>query len=144
MRIAEEIDALDTLGINPIRYLVTTRVAASVVAAIPLFLACLALTYLSAQLVVELSERASGTYQHYFALFASSKDVAYATIKATVFVFVASVIQCYFGYFATGGPQGVGVAAGRAMRASITVVIVLNLLLTMAMWGVNAGARFGG
>lgn len=144
MRIAEEIDALDTLGINPIRYLVTTRVAASVVTAIPLFLACLALTYLSAQLVVELSERASGTYQHYFALFASSKDVAYATIKATVFVFVASVIQCYFGYFATGGPQGVGVAAGRAMRASITVVIVLNLLLTMAMWGVNAGARFGG
>jgi phospholipid/cholesterol/gamma-HCH transport system permease protein len=59
-------------------------------------------------------------------------------------VFVAATIQCYFGYFASGGPQGVGVAAGRAMRASITVVIILNLLLTMAMWGVNAGARFGG
>ena len=144
MRIAEEIDALDTLGINPIRYLVTTRVAASVVAAIPLFLACLAVTYLSAQIVVAFSGQASGTYQHYFAMFASSTDVAYATIKAAVFVFVASAIQCYFGYFASGGPQGVGVAAGRAMRASITVVILLNLLLTMAMWGVDAGARFGG
>lgn len=144
MRIAEEIDALDTLGINPIRYLVTTRVAASVVTAIPLFLTCLALTYLSAQIVVDLLGQAPGTYQHYFALFASSTDVAYATIKATFFVFVAAAIQCYYGYFATGGPQGVGVAAGRAMRASITVVIVLNLLLTMAMWGVDAGARFGG
>jgi len=70
--------------------------------------------------------------------------VAYASIKAAVFVFVAAAMQCYFGYFASGGPQGVGVAAGRAMRASITVVIILNLLLTMAMWGVNAGARFGG
>jgi phospholipid/cholesterol/gamma-HCH transport system permease protein len=70
--------------------------------------------------------------------------VVYATFKAGVFVFVAATIQCYFGYFASGGPQGVGVAAGRAMRASITVVIILNLLLTMAMWGVNAGARFGG
>jgi phospholipid/cholesterol/gamma-HCH transport system permease protein len=144
MRIAEEIDALDTLGINPIRYLVTTRVAASVVAAIPLFLACLAVTYLSAQIVVAFSGQDSGTYQHYFAMFASGRDVAYATLKAGVFVFVASAIQCYFGYFASGGPQGVGVAAGRAMRASITVVILLNLLLTMAMWGVDAGARFGG
>jgi phospholipid/cholesterol/gamma-HCH transport system permease protein len=144
MRIADEIDALDTLGINPIRYLVTTRVVASVVAAIPLFLACLAVTYLTAQVVVGISGQSPGTYLHYFALFASSTDVAYATIKAIVFVFVASAIQCYFGYFASGGPQGVGVAAGRAMRASITVVIVLNLLLTMAMWGVEAGARFGG
>lgn len=144
MRIAEEIDALDTLGINPIRYLVTTRVAASVVASIPLFVACLAVTYLSSQSVVALSGQASGTYQHYFAMFASGRDVAYATIKAGVFVFVAATIQCYFGYFAAGGPQGVGVAAGRAMRASITVIIILNLLLTMAMWGVNAGARLGG
>ena len=145
MRISEEIDAMEALAINPIPYLVTTRVVASVVAAIPLFIACLAMTYLACQVVVSVSTgQPSGTYQHYFALFASARDVGYATIKAVVFVFVSSTIQCYYGYFASGGPQGVGVAAGRAMRASITVVVILNMLLTMALWGVDTGARFGG
>jgi phospholipid/cholesterol/gamma-HCH transport system permease protein len=77
-------------------------------------------------------------------LFISGRDVLYATVKAVVFVFVASTIQCYYGYFASGGPEGVGVAAGRAMRASITVIIIVNMFLTMALWGVDSGARFGG
>jgi phospholipid/cholesterol/gamma-HCH transport system permease protein len=68
----------------------------------------------------------------------------YATVKAVIFVFVSSTIQCYYGYFASGGPEGVGIAAGRAMRASITATIILNMLLTMALWGVDTGARFGG
>ena len=145
MRIAEEIDAIESMAINPIPYLVTTRVAASVVAAIPLFVACLAVTYLSAQLVVGISSgQSAGTYLHYFSLFISGRDVLYATVKAVVFVFVASTIQCYYGYFASGGPEGVGVAAGRAMRAGITVIIIVNMFLTMALWGVDSGARFGG
>jgi phospholipid/cholesterol/gamma-HCH transport system permease protein len=145
MRIAEEIDAMDAMAIKPIPYLVTSRVVASVVATIPLFLACLAIAYIAAQTVVGMIAGTSpGTYLHYFALFSSSRDVVYATIKAVIFVFVASAIQCYYGYYASGGPEGVGVAAGHALRASITTVIILNALLTMAMWGVDAGARFGG
>ena len=145
MRIAEEIDAMDTMAINPVPYLATTRVLASVVAAIPLFVASLAVTYLACQLVVAIyAGQSTGSYLHYFGLFLNTRDIVYATVKAVVFVFVTATIQCYYGYFASGGPQGVGVAAGRAMRASITVVIGLNTLLTMAMWGVDAGARFGG
>jgi phospholipid/cholesterol/gamma-HCH transport system permease protein len=53
-------------------------------------------------------------------------------------------VQCYYGFYASGGPEGVGVAAGRAMRASITIVIMVNMLLTMALWSIDAGARFGG
>lgn len=144
MRLSEEIDAMETMAINPIPYLVTTRVVASVVAVIPLFLACLAAAYLAAEAVVGLTPTSLGTYEHYFALFSSGRDVVYATIKAIIFTFVAAVIQCYYGYFAAGGPEGVGVAAGHAMRASITAIIMLNALLTMAMWGVDAGVRFGG
>jgi phospholipid/cholesterol/gamma-HCH transport system permease protein len=145
MRIADEIDATEAMAIKPIPYLVSTRVMASVVAAVPLFLVCLATAYLSAQAVVSvIAGTSAGTYAHYFMLFSSGRDVFYATIKGVVFVFVASALQCYYGYYASGGPEGVGVAAGRAMRASITVVIILNALLTMAMWGVDAGARFGG
>lgn len=145
MRIAEEIDAMEGLAIRPIPYLVATRVVASVVAAIPLFLVCLAVAYMASQAVFAVASGSStGTYLHYFALFSSGRDVVYATIKAIVFVFVASALQCYYGFYASGGPEGVGVAAGHAMRASISVVIILNALLTMAMWGVDAGARFGG
>ena len=145
MRINEEIDAMDTLGINPISYLVSTRVGASIVAVIPLFLACLAVAYMSCQIVVALAAgQSGGTYLHYFSMFISGRDVIFATLKAVIFVFIAATIQCYYGYFASGGPAGVGVAAGRAMRAAITVVIVVNMLLTMALWGVESGARFGG
>lgn len=145
MRIAEEIDAMETLAIRSIPYLVTTRLMASVVAVIPLYLVCLGMNYLACQLVVGFSGgQSSGTYLHYFSLVLNGTDIVYSILKTVVFVMIASTIQCYFGYYASGGPQGVGVAAGRAMRAAITVMIIVNMLLTMALWGVNAGARFGG
>src|SRR5690606_25950293 len=71
-------------------------------------------------------------------------DIVYSLSKAIVFVIVTTTIQCYYGYYASGGPQGVGVAAGRAMRASITVMITVNLLMTMALWGFDAGSRMRG
>jgi phospholipid/cholesterol/gamma-HCH transport system permease protein len=145
MRIAEEIDAMESIAIRPIPYLVTTRLLASVVAIVPLYAACLAIGYLTTQIVVGISSGGStGSYLHYFSLMLAGKDIIYSLFKAVIFVWVASTIQCYYGYYASGGPEGVGVAAGHGMRASITVVIIINMLLTMALWGVDAGARFGG
>ena len=145
MRIAEEIDAIESIAIRPIPYLVTTRLLASVVAIVPLYAACLAISYLTTQIVVGISSGGStGSYLHYFSLMLAGKDIIYSLFKAVIFVWVASTIQCYYGYYAGGGPEGVGVAAGHGMRASITVVIIINMLLTMALWGVDAGARFGG
>lgn len=145
MRIAEEIDALNALAIRPIPYLVTTRLMASVVAIVPLYVACLAVSYLTSQLVVfAISGGSTGSYLHYFTMMLSGQDILYSLLKAIVFVWIASTIQCYYGFYASGGPVGVGVAAGHAMRASITVVIMVNMLLTMALWSVDSGARFGG
>nr|WP_192827588.1 ABC transporter permease [Mycolicibacterium aromaticivorans] len=145
MRIAEEIDALDSLAIRPIPYLVTTRLMASVVAVIPLYVLCLAVSYLTTQIVVEvISGGSNGAYLHYFTLMLSGRDILYSLLKAVVFVWIASTIQCYYGFYASGGPEGVGIAAGHAMRAAITVTIVVNMLMTMALWSVDAGARFGG
>jgi len=145
MRIAEEIDALDSIAIRPIPYLVTTRLMASIIAVIPLYVGCLAITYLTCEFVTGIvSGQTTGPYTHYFAMMLSGRDVIYSVIKCVVFVWIASTVQCYYGFYASGGPEGVGVAAGHAMRASITIVIVLNMLLTMAMWSIDAGARFGG
>ncbi|OMC21904.1 ABC transporter permease [Mycobacterium colombiense] len=145
MRIAEEIDALESLAIRPIPFLVTTRLMASVIAVIPLYIACLAVTYLTCQVVAEVISGGSvGPYLHYFTMMLSAKDIAYSVVKCVVFVWLSSTVQCYYGFYASGGPEGVGVAAGHAMRASITVVIMVNMLLTMALWSIDAGARFGG
>ncbi|APA73923.1 ABC transporter permease [Mycobacterium avium subsp. hominissuis] len=145
MRIAEEIDALESLAIRPIPFLVTTRLMASVIAVIPLYIACLAVTYLTCQVVANIISGGSiGPYLHYFTMMLSAKDIAYSVLKCVVFVWLSSTVQCYYGFYAAGGPEGVGVAAGHAMRASITVVIMVNMLLTMALWSIDAGARFGG
>ncbi|WP_330252834.1 ABC transporter permease [Nocardia sp. NBC_00565] len=145
MRIAEEIDALDAIAIRPIPYLVTTRMLASIVAMIPLYLACLGISYLTVQVVVGLSGGQSpGTYEHYFRLVLSGTDMVYSLLKAVIFVVLTTTIQTYFGFYAKGGPQGVGVAAGHAMRASITAMIFVNLLMTMTLWGFDAGARISG
>ncbi|MEN4479481.1 ABC transporter permease [Mycolicibacterium cosmeticum] len=145
MRIAEEIDALDSIAIRPIPFLVTSRLMASIVAVLPLYLACLAVTYLTCQLVTgAISGGTTGPYMHYFTMMLSGRDIVYSVVKCVVFVWIASSVQCYYGFYARGGPEGVGVAAGHAMRASITIVIVLNMLLTMAMWSIDTGARFGG
>ncbi|MCV7431948.1 ABC transporter permease [Mycolicibacterium bacteremicum] len=145
MRIAEEIDALNAIAIRPIPYLVTTRLMAATVATVPLYVACLAVSYLTTQIVVlVISGGSDGSYMHYFSLMLSGQDIVYSLIKAVIFVWIASTIQCYFGFYASGGPVGVGVAAGHAMRAAITVVILVNMLLTMALWTVDSGARFGG
>ena len=145
MRISEEIDALNALAIRPIPFLVTTRLAASVVVAIPLYVACLAVTYISCQVVTGIvSGGSTGPFLHYFAMTLSGRDVVYSVLKCVVFVWISSTVQCYYGFYATGGPEGVGKAAGRAMRASITLVVLVNMLLTMALWSIDAGARFGG
>ncbi|MHC3002438.1 MlaE family ABC transporter permease [Gordonia sp. GN26] len=145
MRITEEIDAMETLAVRSIPYLVTTRLVASIVAVIPLFVMCLVLSYVVVQGVVALAGGVSiGTYQHYFHLVMAGPDIIYSVIKAVVFVSITTTIQCYYGYYARGGPQGVGVAVGRAMRLGISAMIVVNLLLTLAFWGVSSGSRLGG
>ncbi|MBS9374140.1 ABC transporter permease [Rhodococcus sp. B50] len=145
MRISEEIDAMESLAIRSIPYLVTTRLLASVVAVVPLYLVCLTVNYVAVQSVIGLTGGVSaGTYSHYFSLVLNGTDIAYSLLKTVVFVVITTTIQCYYGFYAAGGPQGVGTAAGRAMRASISAMIVVNLLMTVALWGIGSGARLGG
>ncbi|MBF6192400.1 ABC transporter permease [Nocardia implantans] len=145
MGIAEEIEAMESMGIRSIPYLVSTRILASVLAMIPLYVVCLAVNYLAVRVVVGLSGGLSaGTYEHYFQLVLNGPDIVYSLLKAVVFVVLTSTVQCYYGFYAAGGPQGVGIAAGRAMRAAISLMIIVNLLLTVALWGIGASARLGG
>jgi phospholipid/cholesterol/gamma-HCH transport system permease protein len=145
MRISEEIDAIEVMAIRPIPYMVTTRLMASVIAIVPLYIVCLGVSFLSTQIIVSLISGGSmGGYMHYFGLMLSGKEIFFSVIKCVIFVAIAAVLQCYYGFYASGGPEGVGVAAGHAMRAAIVVVVIVNMLLTMAMFSLDSGARFGG
>ena len=146
MRISEEIDALEVMGVNSIVYLVATRVWAALITMIPLYLAALFASYVATELIVtKFFNLSTGTYQHYFQLFFPPIDIFYSFFKAMVFAVVVTLIHCYYGYTATGGPAGVGVAAGRAIRLSIILVVLINLLMSLVLFGgVNITARLVG
>jgi len=145
MRIHEEIDALAAMAVHPLRYLVTTRVVAAMLAILPLYLIGLIGSWIASQVaVVVVYGQSAGTYEHYFDTFISARDVGFSVVKILVFALLVSLIHCWYGYHAAGGPQGVGEATGRAIRASIVVVVLVNMLLTLAFWGNDPGFRISG
>ena len=145
MRVNEEIDALEVMAVKPVPYLISTRIVAALVAITPLYLISLFSSYLATELVVtKLLGLSGGTYAHYFTLFLPATDVFYSLIKAATFATAVALIHCYYGFHASGGPAGVGVAVGKAIRASIVVVNVLNLMLSSFMWGVEDTVRIAG
>jgi phospholipid/cholesterol/gamma-HCH transport system permease protein len=145
MRIAEEIDAVEALGIRSIPYVVSTRLVAGIVVVIPAYLLTLLLAFLTCKLiVVVLHGQALGTYNHYFEQFLSPGDIFLSTVKVVVFCAAVTIIHCYYGFFAKGGPEGVGLASGRAVRASLVTVLTLDFILTVAMWGVTPTIVFRG
>jgi phospholipid/cholesterol/gamma-HCH transport system permease protein len=145
MRISEEVDALEVMGIPSVPYLVTTRLIAGLVAVIPLYVVGLFASYFATKfIVVDYFHQSGGTYDHYFHQFLVPIDVFYSFLKVIIFSVVIMLIHCYYGYFARGGPAGVGVAVGRAVRTSIVAINVIDLFLSLALWGANTTVRIAG
>ena len=145
MRINEEVDALESMGIPSLPYLVTTRIIAGVVAIIPLYAVGLVSSYFASQAVTVLfNGQSPGTYGHYFGLFLSPVDVLWSFVKVLIFSTMVILIHCYYGYRTTGGPAGVGVAVGRAVRASIVVINVVDFFMSLAIWGATTTVRVAG
>jgi len=135
MRISEEIDALEVIGVRPIPYLVSTRIWAALLPTIPLYLFSLFSAFLATRLIVTAFFTVSpGAYDTRLQLFLPPIDIFYSVLKAVIFTVVVVLIHTYYGFYARGGPAGVGVAVGRAIRASITVVVVLNMVLSLLFW----------
>ena len=136
MRISDEIDALEVMSVPSRSYLVATRVTAAVIAIVPLYLISLFASFAATKLVsTRFFGLSEGVYDYYFRLYLPPIDIVFSVIKAIVFAVVVALIHCYYGYNASGGPAGVGVAVGRAIRLSIVVVVLLNLILSLIFWG---------
>ncbi|MFC4053391.1 ABC transporter permease [Actinomadura syzygii] len=145
MRISEEIDALEVMGINSLAYLVCTRVAAGVIALVPLYLVSLFMAFWATRFItIQYFGLSPGIYDYYFHLYLPPIGVFYSVIKVAVFAFIIMFIHCYRGYYAAGGPVGVGVAAGRAIRESTILMILMNLVLSYIFWGHGSTVRLTG
>jgi phospholipid/cholesterol/gamma-HCH transport system permease protein len=138
MRISEEIDALEVMGIKSISYLVSTRIMAGFVVIIPLYAMAMILSFVSGQVTTTLFYgQSTGTYDHYFRTFLRPEDVMWSFVDAIIISVIVMLNHCYYGYFASGGPVGVGEAVGRAMRASLVAVAMVVLLVALALYGVD-------
>ena len=143
MRISEEIDALEVMGVKSNAYLVSTRMLAGLVVIIPLYSVGLILSFLSPQVVTTvLYGQTSGTYEHYFRTFLRPDDVFWSFVDVIIIAAVVMLSHCYYGYNASGGPVGVGEAVGRSMRFSLVATPVVILLAEMALYGVNPNFNF--
>ena len=145
MRINEEIDALEAMAIRPVSYLVSTRIFAGMLAITPLYAIAVILSFFASQFTtVVLFGQSGGLYQHYFTTFLNPIDLLWSFLQAVLMALTILLIHTYFGYFASGGPAGVGVATGNAVRTSLIVVVSVTLLVSLSIYGTNGNFHLSG
>ncbi|WP_319448762.1 MULTISPECIES: ABC transporter permease [unclassified Mycobacterium] len=145
MRISEEIDALEVMGIRSVAYLASTRVAAGVIVVIPLY--CIAV--LTAFLATKIGDtfiygQSTGVYDHYFNTFLNPYDLIFSFLQAISMAIVVMLVHTYYGFNASGGPAGVGEAVGRAVRTSLVAAVFVTLLVSLALYGRSGGFNLSG
>ena len=145
MRINEEIDALESMGIRPIEYLVSTRLVAGMIAITPLYSVAVILSFVASRFAtVVLFGQSGGLYDHYFNTFLNPIDLLWSFLQAILMALTILLVHTYYGYFATGGPSGVGVAVGNAVRTSLIVVVSVTLLVSLAVYGQDGNFNLSG
>jgi phospholipid/cholesterol/gamma-HCH transport system permease protein len=141
MRVNEEIDALEVMGIPSKIYLVSTRMLACFIVLPFMYLLSLAVSYLGSYVVqmvqVPSGTISSGVYSDYFFRFLNVEDLFFSMIKAVVFAFLIVCVAVYYGYNVTGGAVGIGRAVAKTMAVALVVTVVVNALLTQIFWGTN-------
>lgn len=135
MRVTEQIDALTTMAVNPVQYLVVPRVVASTLM-VPLLTVAFDFVgmmgaYAIAVLLMGVDE---GAFIQNIEKFLQPSDIMTGLVKAAVFGFILSVVSCYKGYHTSGGAKGVGQATTMAVVLSSVSIFVADYVLTEFMY----------
>ncbi|HEY5816745.1 MAG TPA: ABC transporter permease [Solirubrobacterales bacterium] len=146
MRISDEIDALEVMGIEPITFLAATRLLGAWIALPFLYLVGIGIGYLASYLAVveQVGDVSSGGYLLIFWTFQDFVDVIFSLTKAMVMATIIVLVGCYYGYTASGGPVGVGTATAKSMVVNIIMVHIVGMLGTLIFYGANPRAPIGG
>ncbi|HKP41514.1 ABC transporter permease [Mycobacterium sp.] len=145
MRINEEVDALEVMGIRSVAYLASTRLLAGLIVVMPLYNIALLFAYTASRLgTTVVYGQATGVYDHYFNTFLNPDDVLRSFLISITVAVVIMLVHTYYGFIARGGPAGVGEAVGRATRTSLVVGVLVILLVTLALYGQTGDFNFSG
>ncbi len=146
MRISEEIDAMEVMGISSMTFLCATRLLAAWLVLPFMYLAGVGAGFLASYLAVveQIGEVSSGGYSLIFWMFQNPPDLLYSAIKGMAMATVVVLVGCYYGYTARGGPVGVGTATAKSMVLNIVLVHLIGMLGTQIFWGANPRAPIGG
>ncbi len=146
MRISDEIDALEVMGLNSITFLCATRLLAAWLVLPFIYISGIAAAFLASYIAVvkQVGSVSSGGYLLIFWQFQNPTDFMYSTIKAMVMATAIVLVGCYYGYNASGGPVGVGTATAKSMVLNLVLVHIIGMLGTQIFWGANPRAPIGG
>jgi phospholipid/cholesterol/gamma-HCH transport system permease protein len=146
MRISDEIDALEVMGIDSVLFLCATRLLAAWIVLPFMYLAAIGAGFFASYLAVvqQIGEVSSGGFFLIFWMFQNPPDLLYSVIKAMAMATVIVLIGCYYGYHASGGPVGVGRATAKSMVANIVAVHLVGMVGTHLFWCANPRAPIGG
>jgi phospholipid/cholesterol/gamma-HCH transport system permease protein len=146
MRISDEIDALEVMGIDSVLFLCATRLLASWLVLPFMYIAAIGAGFFASYLAVveQIGEVSSGGYFLIFWMFQNPPDLLYSVIKGMAMATVIVLVGCYYGYNASGGPVGVGTATAKSMVLNIVLVHLIGMLGTQLFWGANPRAPIGG
>jgi phospholipid/cholesterol/gamma-HCH transport system permease protein len=145
MRINEEVDALESMAVRPVEYLVSTRILAGMIVITPIYSIAIILSFVASKFTtVVLFGQSAGLYDHYFSTFLNPVDLLWSLFQAGCMAITVLLVHTYFGYFATGGPAGVGAAVGNGLRASLVLVVTVTLLVSLSIYGANGNFNLSG
>jgi phospholipid/cholesterol/gamma-HCH transport system permease protein len=145
MRINEEIDALEVMGVRSMAYLASNRVVAGVVVVIPLYCVAMTTAFLAARFgTTVIYGQSSGVYDHYFNTFLNPTDIIWSFFQAVLMAIVIMLVHTYYGFTASGGPAGVGEAVGRAVRTSMISSVFVVMFISLAIYGQSGNFHLSG
>lgn len=146
MRISDEIDALEVMGVPPVTFLAATRLLAAWIAFPFMYLVGIGIMFFASYLAVveQIGDVSSGGYLLIFWMFQNPPDLIFSLIKGMVMATAIVMVGCYYGYTASGGPVGVGTATAKSMVLNIVLVHIIGMLGTLVFWGANPRAPIGG
>jgi len=146
MRISEEIDALEVMGVDSMLFLCATRLLAAWIVLPFMYVGALGVAYLGSYLAIvdQLGFVSRGGYLLLFWQFQNPLDLLYSVIKGMTMATAIVLVACYYGYNAGGGPVGVGKATAKSMVVNIVLVHIIGMFGTQLFWGGNPRAPIGG
>jgi len=146
MRISDEIDALEVMGISSMTFLCGTRLLAAWMVLPFMYIAAVGAGFFASYLAVvqQIGEVSSGGYLLIFWMFQNPPDLLFSLLKAMVMATAIVLVGCYYGYNAGGGPVGVGTATAKSMVLNIVLVHLIGMLCSQIFWAANPRAPIGG